>query len=571
MTVGVVAAPLQDSIWLKLLRRLAAALYSRRAYDWLLPGKAPVELPVLPEESWPGQPAKADRLFQGRFIFAGLEVRSPHTAPWSVSAEQLKVDEASFAAWAAELHGFGWLADFAAQGGEMARRMSCSLLVSWLERHRRIQGLPWRADLAGRRLVNWLSYAHFLLQDADERFAHDFLLAIARHAAHLGRAARLAPPGLPRFSALLGLAYAAECLPPDARQDSAQHKQAAIRDLCVALDAQVLADGGHVSRNPAHVLALLRDLVPLWRFLRAIDPERAGLLQPYLDRMAPMLRFFRHGDGGLALFHGSDEGRAAEIERVLDASEAKGKPLSSASLSRFERAVARRSLLLLDTGNPPPAIIGAQPHRGLLAFEFSQGKDRLIVNCGAPRRVGSGRTADWANALSGVAAHSTLVLGRVEPEPAARISAVRHEQDGNIWFELEHDGWAAAYGGRLYRRRLFLAASGEDLRGEETVTAGAANAVPVEAVLRLHLHPGMQASLLGSGDTIILKTASGQGWRFRSGGGVLRLEDSIYFGQGEAQQGGGLGAEARRTQQIVMAGSAGGEDLVFKWALTKVG
>jgi len=75
------------------------------------------------------------------------------------------------------------------------------------------------------------------------------------------------------------------------------------------------------------------------------------------------------------------------------------------------------------------------------------------------------------------------------------------------------------------------------------------------------LHPSVHASLIGSGDTVILKSNSGQGWRWRGAGGMVRLEDSIYFG---------LGGEPRRTQQIVMTGSAGAEALVFKWALTKI-
>jgi Uncharacterized protein conserved in bacteria len=555
--LGVASASLKDTFQLRLLRRLGGAVFATRLSTLLLPRQAPLELPVLPDDPWPGSTANADRLFQGRFLFAGVEVLSPHAAPWSnpatLTPEQLNLDRDSFAAWAAELHGFAWLRDFAAQGGDMAQRMSRSLVQSWLDHHQRIHGLAWRADIAGRRLMHWLGHGHFLLEAADERFAHDFLLGIARHAAYLKYAAPLAPPGLPRLSALLALAYAAECLP----QENAK-KGAAIRDLCATLESQILADGGHVSRNPAQVLTILRDVVALWRFLRAIDPEGAALLQPFLDRMAPMLRFFRHGDGGLALFHGSEEANPAQIDQVLELSEAKGKPLSSASLSRFERATARRSLLLIDVGSPPPPVIGARPHRGLLAFEFSHAKDRLVVNCGSPRRLGG----SWAAALSGIAAHSTLMLGQLEPSPLAQVSTRRNEQDGAVWFEMEHDGWSEAFQGRLHRRRLYLSASGEDLRGEETVTPPRSDGMPVEAVLRLHLHPSVQASALGSGDAVILKSGSGQGWRFRSSGGVLRLEESVYFGSG---------GEARRTQQIVISGFAGAQPLVLKWALTKVG
>lgn len=550
------AASLRESFGQKLLRRISAAWYATRLYALTLPRQAPLELPVLPDEAWPGTVANADRLFQGRFVFAGVEVVSPRHAPWSMTAAELKLDAASHAAWAVELHGFRWLRDFATQGGDMARRMARALLASWLEKHaQQIQGLPWRADVAGRRLSHWIGAAHFLLDGADEKFAYDFLLAIARHTAHLNRAAKRTPPGLPRFAAMIGLVYGLEAL--------GQPEQAAMQALCAALETQILADGGHVSRNPSQLYRLLREIVALWRFLLALDPERAAMLQVFLDRMAPMLRFFRHGDGGLALFHGGQEEVPAQIEQLLDLSDAKGKPLNSATLSGYERAAARRGLLLIDAGAAPPAQPDAPlPHRGLLSFEFSHGKDRLIVNCGASRRLGGG----WAEALSGSAAHSTITLGQGEPAPDAQISVARNEQDGAIWFDLEHDGWRRSHN-RLYRRRLFLAAGGEDLRGEEIITESPNGGMPVEAVLRLHLHPGVHASLIGSGDTVILKSASGQGWRWRGAGGVVRLEDSVYFGHTDNG-----GADApRRTQQIVMTGSAGETSLVFKWALTKIG
>lgn len=534
-------------------RRVAAAWHGTRFYALTLPRQAPLELPALPDDPWPGSASNADRLFQGRFLFAGAEVVSPHAAPWSLSAADAGLDPVTHAAWAAGLHGFVWLRDFATQGGDMARRMARSLVADWIAKHAQvIHGLPWKPEIAGRRLTQWLLAAHFLLDGADDTFGHDFLLSIARHAAHLKRAMDMTPPGLPRFEAALGAVYGAEAL--GAAQDAV-----AIRALDAALAAQVFADGGHASRNPSVLYRVLRDVVALWHFLRAVDPERAALLQPHLDRMAPMLRFFRHGDGGLALFHGAEEEVAAQIDLVLDLSEAKGKPLTSATLSGYERAAAKRALLLLEAGALPPALSGTQPHRGLLAFEFSWGKDRLIVNCGAARRPGG----NWAAALSGAAAHSTLCLGNVEPTATAAVRVTRNEQDGAIWFEADHDGWRTAYN-RLYRRRLYLSAGGEDFRGEEIVTEASASAtggMPVDAVLRLHLHPGMHASLIGSGDTVILKSASGQGWRWRGMGGMVRLEDSVYLGSG---------GDVRRTQQIVMAGSAGAEELIFKWALTKI-
>ncbi len=548
----------RDGLAMRLGRRLAALWFGSPLYGLTLPRQAPLEFPSLPEDPWPGLPARADRLFQGRFVFAGLEVVSPHAAPWDAGIDSLDADAASIEAWAAELHGFGWLRDFAAQGGEMAQRMSRSLVQHWIERHAAWQPRAWAAPVIGRRLAAWLNAGQFLLRGSEPAFAHDLLLSVARQAVHLGRVAASQSDPAARADALLGLVYAAESLP-----DGNKRWPRALEQLMLAWEAQLLPDGGHVSRCPSRLFALFRDVVALQRYLSAGHPERLSLM-PLMDRMAPMLRFFRHGDGGLALFHGGEEEPAGVVEHALALSESliqgkHGKPPASSAASGYERLAARRALLLLDTGAPPapvglPATLG-RPHLAPLAFEFSHGKDRLIVNCGASRRPGG----DWAAALAGPAAHATLGIEHASPAPHFTVRLQRHEQDGHAWLEAEHDGWQAAFG-LLHQRRLYLSAAGDDLRGEDALEGGAPDQ-PRGFTLRFHLHPSVHASLVGAGDTVLLKTTTGQGWRWRGQGGLVRLEDSIYLGQG---------GELRRSQQIVMAGSAAGLPVQLKWALAKI-
>ena len=52
------------------------------------------------------------------------------------------------------------------------------------------------------------------------------------------------------------------------------------------------------------------------------------------------------------------------------------------------------------------------------------------------------------------------------------------------------------------------------------------------SAFRWHLHPLVQASLMQNGQSALLRTASGNGWRFRIDRGELGLEPSIYCGNG---------------------------------------
>jgi uncharacterized heparinase superfamily protein len=63
------------------------------------------------------------------------------------------------------------------------------------------------------------------------------------------------------------------------------------------------------------------------------------------------------------------------------------------------------------------------------------------------------------------------------------------------------------------------------------------------------------------GASVLLRTASGVGWRMRASGGVTTLQDSVYLGGG---------ADALRTDQIVISGATNGQGAQVKWAFTRV-
>jgi len=312
--------------------------------------------------------------------------------------------------------------------------------------------------------------------------------------------------------------------------------------------------------------------------------------------MAPMLRFFRHGDGALALFNDSIENEAWLIDLALAQADAKGKPLASAPHSGFERAAANRTLLLIDVGAPPPPGYEACAFAGTLAFEMSVGKERLIVNGGAsanPARA-------WRQAMQSSAAHSTGTVGDLniveifdlpgnESRPPARlvgrrperVACRRDEADGAIWIEGHHDGYLKPFG-LIHRRRLYLSPNGDDLRGEDSFlppealksadgpahdgapfSAGSVKraAIGLPFTLRFHLHPAVRTSLVQNGAAILLRLAS-SGWRFRAAGAsTLSLEESVYQG---------AHGEPRRSEQIVIAGQIAPEGVTVKWALRRV-
>src|SRR5437667_411063 len=80
-----------------------------------------------------------------------------------------------------------------------------------------------------------------------------------------------------------------------------------LKSLERELSVQILPDGGHLSRSPSLQLQVLQDLIDMRAVLRVAQIEIPVGLQHAIEHMAPMLRFFRHGDRRLALFNDSLE------------------------------------------------------------------------------------------------------------------------------------------------------------------------------------------------------------------------------------------------------------------------
>ena len=214
----------------------------------------------------------------------------------------------------------------------------------------------------------------------------------------------------------------------------------------------------------------------------------------------------------------------------------------------------------MDTGRPAPRGFDETAHAGTLSFEMSYERERIIVNCGAYR----GPKSSWSRVARASAAHSVLVVadtnsveiradGALGRAPAS-ITRERAEHEGQQWILATHDGYRQRFG-LTYARQLFLAADGEDLRGEERLTGrpGATFAV------RFHLHPSVQASLAPNGDAAVLRLPSGMFWRLRAAGAEMTLGESVYLGSGEA----------RKTQQVVLSGTVGAEGAAVRWALRR--
>ena len=522
-----------------------SVLYGSAVYHLSLWGRNPGALATAVRQPWPGDAARGQALAGGEFRFAGETVHAA-TPPWT---------EALRPAFLAELHGFSWLGDLASCSDAEAWARARSWTADWLERCDAWDAVAWRADVTGDRVFAWIEHLPLLTGCETDSPLHVRLVdSIARQVRHLSRVATREAPGIKRLKALRGLVAGACALGNERRLERALARIE--REVAV----QILPDGGHAERSPAAQLAALTALIDARGALQAREIEVPQPLQSAIDRAAPMLRFFRHGDGGLALFNGSNEGTVERVDLALARAEAKGRAPLSAPHAGFQRLQAGRSLVIIDTGTPAASGFDENAHAGTLSFEMSHGRERLIVNCGSY----DGPNERWRSVARATAAHSTLVVADTN---SAEIDAVgglgrrptsvpceRVEDAGAQWIVASHDGYLSLCG-LTHTRELFLAGDGEDLRGEDRLDGRPGQSFAI----RFHLHPQVQVSLTQEGGTVLLRLPSGIGWRLRAHGAVMSLAESIYLG----------GGAPRKSQQVVLDGHVATTGALVRWALRR--
>jgi uncharacterized heparinase superfamily protein len=512
-------------------RRGAIARVRRsRLLRWRHRAPAADDLALAPPDLRPHDPSFPDELESGSFGLAGLTVKLREGSPFPVPAPTQ--------AWARELHGFGWLRHLDAARTVDDEAVARRLVAEWIAGARRWPACCWAPDVVGRRVVSWLSHAGLILDGAARQPYAAVMLSLEDQATYLSTSWRNAPNGYPRLLALIGLTHAGLCIVGHERR-----ADAAGRYLAAELERQVLADGGHVSRNPWVPVELLLDLLPLRQcFLaRGLKPDAA--LAAAMDRMISMLHRLRLGDGQLARFNGMGATQRDVLATVMAYDSGSGARQEAPSPSGYARLERGATVLVVDAGAPPALDLAAEACAGCLSFELSIGSEMLLVNAGAPGpahqryRAASRATASHNTLVLDGQSSARLVRNESVPQPAGaapiqhigRVTCETGNVGGAAVLRASHDGYADRYD-LIHTRTLVLDAAGGRLEGRDALDGARSElrfAWDVPFAVHFHLHPRAGARLAADGSAELI-LPSGARWRLSASGAALTIEQSTH-------------------------------------------
>ena len=534
------------------VRKLArGSLLSRLKHN-----RQPLKLAAVPRDHVHGDRQRGEALLAGRFTAGRESIALPD------------YDFASTGPLAVQLEGFSWLRDLsAAAAREKGARLAEAIVGRWLLAHGARPDDAWAPHLWGERILFWAAYAPYILSSSDAGYRSALLNTLARGARHIEANADKAPAGLKRITAWCGVVAAGLLV-----QGGVPRVARGEAGLGRALAAAQFDDGGLVSRSPFEQM-LLVDRVGL---LRSCYFAAKQTIPDGIEGAAAAALAALHGvtmsDGAMSSWQGCNPGEAARLAALIEGCGIRARPLRHARGWGYQRMSALGTVLVLDAAPPPPQKVAAQGSASTLAFELSDGAQRLIVNCGGPGPLPTDLPRELVDGLRTTAAHSTLVVQDTNStnilsdgslgKGVEDVAIDRSEGNDSSRLEASHDGYARSFG-LVHKRSLMLGNDGKELRGSDQLIARGRKKIRESAsyAARFHLAPGVEATITADGMGAILRSKTAPPWNFRCRGGMLTTEESLWIdGRGVPQSttqlavvgevsalGGEIGWQFRRT------------------------
>jgi uncharacterized heparinase superfamily protein len=234
------------------------------------------------------------------------------------------------------------------------------------------------------------------------------------------------------------------------------------------------------------------------------------------------------GDGALSSWQGGNPGEPARLAALIEGCGLRARPLRQARGWGYQRLSALGTILV-STPRRRRRQRWPQRRASTLAFEMSDGAQRLVVNCGGPGRCRP--TCPRAGrGLRTTAAHSTLTSPTpIRPHPRRRLARQgrrgrRHRPSARTMIRAGSRRATTAMSARfglIHKRSLMLGNDGKELRGADQLMPRAARRSARRRPTRSAStsRRGVEATMTADGMGAILRSPGAPPWNFRCRGG----------------------------------------------------
>ncbi|HCU05980.1 MAG TPA: hypothetical protein DIC42_00105 [Holosporales bacterium] len=329
---------------------------------------------------WPGEIENVYSVLRGYLIVHGAPLSITDVMRELTTSDNLNATESIY------IHGFAWLKDLRSMNENAVRRIARKFILQWIEYNKKIKIRHKNNSIAfavmGERVTNWIIFFDFFGLSADEKFLGIFYTSLHTQISFLEDSIKKTKDPSVLSIGLKGLilAYVAT--------NSLKKLNPTLDLFIYACKEQLSADGSHVSSDAAIHFNLLKDILDIRSALRSAALDGYEILTHIIQKMAPILRFSRLGDGKLLSYENptyrplanlQNSPSSLYIDMVLSIADVKGKQLIKAEDMGFERLNSKTSQLfvnVLPRKDDFEQFYG--PGTGILNFEWNHAAHRIV-------------------------------------------------------------------------------------------------------------------------------------------------------------------------------------------------
>ncbi len=494
--------------------------YNNPIYNFLLERQSSPEIIFIPENLWIGSPDDGKKIVDGFLSFYGEGV--------AFNKQVWKKNNAS-KSWNEELFSFEWVKDVKALGTNKARIFLRDNIREWMKFRNNWDSFTWRTDILAKRISHLLSNMSFFYNTADEDFQKKFTKLLNKQSIHLLKIYKKKNQGDKKIFIAKAIILASLSF-----KNLSGKFQLGVNLLKEIIEDHILEDGMHYLRSPSEQFIFLQSLIDIKNFLGLSKIIIPKFLNEAIYRMSSVLKFFKMGNGELAIFNTYKFIEPDEVNEVIKRSNSKLKTPDVLKFSGFHRISENRLNFLMDCGKPT----SEKTHASSLSFEFSHGIEKIVVNCGSPFI----NNKKLSEALRSTAAHSTISIDDVnssdiffEKNTTSRIANVWSEkfiEKHECWINSAHSGYKNLFG-LIHNRKIHIDTKNLIIRGQDYFSRPLKKyaQIPKKLFLRFHIHPDVKLNVTASKKKVVLKLKNNLGWEFICSEPKIEVNEGVYFGE----------------------------------------
>jgi len=498
--------------------------------------------------------------------FIGIQDFNPIPAKKKLTLSLLKINDNYFSKKTTSLiplqmHSFEWLSEFKTTGGINFLKKSRNLILDWKSCKYKLNSDVWKDILIARRIINLSINFDFFGLSANNDFQKKIIDLIYFHFKHLVILSRLHPEKND-----VDIEISKSLLLTSQIFGNRNLFIKIINTIKVQTKNQINANGFHKSINIIEQARFIHQLVEIKNILLFYNYDGWPEIDSIIIDMVSLLKNFFHKDLSLPLFNATNNMKRDYVIRIANLQ----KDIKIKKLLNISDGIvvvdANKTKLFFDITKPNSKLLNKKIHSGTLSFEMSHGNEKIITNCGSPEKYLGKNQVFFRYS----AAHSTITINNTNISELSEKSGYRRipqsiknsSEELKNYFVISgsHDGYKKNYG-LLIKRTLKISKNGNSLSGIDQILSLKNKNKNNTFEIRFHLMPDCTCAITNNDKLVIIKSKSGIAWYFRSINNKIKIEESLYIGNGDYPV---------STKQIILFGTSNKIKNIVEWNLNKV-